>query len=78
MADPQALLTVVTWGDTNRVDFSWLELWVYMCSRGRQPKERKYMAKQADAMTAMMQESIKKRQRQAYARNTMDLKKSMD
>lgn len=36
------------------------------------------MAKQADAVTAMMQESIKKRQRQAYARNTMDLKASMN
>lgn len=35
------------------------------------------MAKQADEMTAYMQESIKKRQRQAYARNTMDLQKSM-
>lgn len=33
------------------------------------------MAKDPDAITKMMQETIKKRQKQAYARNQMDLKK---
>ena len=73
MNDPVALMLVVTWGDGSRTDFSWLEMWVYMCSKGRQPKEKKYMSKEADAMTTYMQKKIKQRQRQAYSRNTMDL-----
>lgn len=76
--DPIALMSVLTWGDQGRTDFGWLELWVYMCSFGRQPKTHKYMTKDADALKTFMQKSIAARRKQAVARNLMDVSKQVD
>lgn len=73
--DPNALMQVLTWGAQGREDFGWLEMWVYMCSFGRQPKTNKYMTKNPDALKEFMADSVEKRRKQAVARNMMDLNK---
>lgn len=55
-ADPPALLTVATFGDFTRTDISWLEMWVFMCCRAQQPPENHYLAKDPEAMKALMEE----------------------
>lgn len=76
--DPVALMQVITWGDQGRTDYGWLELWVYMCSLGRQPKTNKYMEKSADALKTYMEKSIKMRQKQAIARNMMEANSAIE
>lgn len=55
LVDPPALLTVATFGDFTRTDISWLEVWVFMCCKAKQPEDSMYMAKDPEAMKAMME-----------------------
>lgn len=41
---PESLLRVACFNDPYRVDISWLEFWVYVCSDGKRPKDEAYMS----------------------------------
>lgn len=60
LLNPPALLTVATFGDFTRTDICWLEMWVFMCCKATQPKESFYLAKDPEAMKALMEKTATK------------------